>query len=231
LIFVLGIALLLALIAGPNLWVKHVLKKYSNDLDQAPGTGGELARHLIDRFGLSGVGVEKTEEGQDHYSPAESRVRLSPSVYDGKSLTAIAVAAHEVGHAIQYARKERITRLRQTFTPMAIAIQQLGTLVIMAAPLVLTIFHIPHAALITVLCGLAAMLASALLQLVILPMEWDASFNKAMPILFNDQYVPEVYRPIVQKILTAAALTYFAGALINLLQLWRWLAILKGIAR
>jgi Zn-dependent membrane protease YugP len=79
--------------------------------------------------------------------------------------------------------------------------------------------------------GVAAMLASALLQLIILPMEWDASFNKAMPILFQGNYVPEQYQPVIKKILTAAALTYFAGALINVLQLWRWLAILRGVVR
>jgi len=222
---------LLILIAGPNLWVRHVLKKYSNEMDGMPGTGGDLARHLIDRFQLQGVKVELTEPGTDHYSPADRCVRLSPDIFKGKSLTAVAVAAHEVGHAIQYARKEKITLLRQTYTPLAAGIQRFGTVVIMIAPAVLAVFHVPQAALLTVLCGIAAMLASALMQLIVLPMEWDASFNKAMPILFEDQYVPEPYRPAIKKILTAAALTYFAGALINLLQLWRWVAILKGAIR
>jgi hypothetical protein len=52
-----------------------------------------------------------------------------------------------------------------------------------------------------------------------------------MPILFQGNYVPEQYQPVIKKILTAAALTYFAGALINVLQLWRWLAILRGVVR
>jgi len=231
LIYIVIFILLIAIIAGPNLWIKHVLQKYSKHLDAMPGTGGELAQHLIERYELQGVEVEKTEPGTDHYSPDEKRVRLSPNIFDGKSLTAVAVAAHEVGHAIQYARGEKITHLRQSYTPMAVTIQRLGAAVVMAAPVVLAIFHVPHAAIFTVLCGVAAMLASALLQLIILPMEWDASFNKAMPILFQGNYVPEQYQPVIKKILTAAALTYFAGALINVLQLWRWLAILRGVVR
>lgn len=143
--------LLIAIIAGPNLWVKHVLHKYSNPLEAMPGTGGELAQHLIEKFELEGVEVEKTEPGNDHYSPGEKRVRLSPNVFEGKSLTAVAEAAHEVGHAIQYARGEKITHLRQSYTPMAVTIQRLGAAVVMAAPIVLAIFHVPHAAMFTVL--------------------------------------------------------------------------------
>jgi len=100
LIYIVIFILLIAIIAGPNLWIKHVLQKYSKHLDAMPGTGGELAQHLIERYELQGVEVEKTEPGTDHYSPDEKRVRLSPNIFDGKSLTAVAVAAHEVGHAI-----------------------------------------------------------------------------------------------------------------------------------
>lgn len=230
-IYLIIFLLLIGLIAGPGIWVKHVLEKYSNDLNSISGTGKELAVHLIERFQLDGVKVERTDPGTDHYSPADRCVRLSPAVYDGRSLTAIAVAAHEVGHAIQYARGETITQLRQTYTPVAINVQRFGTGIVMAAPFVLAVLHIPHAALLTVACGVLAMLASALLQLIILPMEWDASFNKALPILFQGNYLSEEHHPVVKKILTAAALTYFAGALINILQLWRWLAILRGAIR
>ena len=86
---------------------------------------------------------------------------------------------------------------------MAVTIQRLGAAVVMAAPVVLAIFHVPHAAIVTVLCGVVAMLASALLQLIILPKTWDASFNKAMPVLFQGNYVPVQYQPIIKKFLTA----------------------------
>ncbi|WP_020408364.1 zinc metallopeptidase [Hahella ganghwensis] len=230
-IYILVFTILLLLIAGPRLWIRHVLKKYGDPMPSLPGTGGELADHLIKRFQLEGVKVEKTESGNDHYSPSEKRVRLSPEFYEGRSLTAVAVAAHEVGHAIQYHRRETITHLRDRYTPMAMRIQQMGTVILIASPLVLAIVHIPQLALLTVLAGVIAMLASALMQLIILPMEWDASFNKAMPILFQGEYLSRHHQPAVKKILTAAALTYFAGALVEVFQLWRWLAILKGIFR
>ncbi len=230
-IYLIALILLLLIIAGPNIWVRHVLNKYSVDLDSIPGTGAELAEHLLKRFGLEETKVERTETGNDHFSPAEKCVRLSPEVYDGRSLTAVAVAAHEVGHAIQYGRKETITHLRENYTPMASMVQRFGTVILMASPLVLAIVHVPQLALLTAMAGVLAMLASALMQLIILPMEWDASFNKAMPILFQGEYLPQQHQPIVKKILTAAALTYFAGALVNILQLWRWLAILRGVLR
>ena len=91
-----GVLLVLALIFGPSLWVKLVMKRYSSQQPEMPGTGGELAKHLIERFSLKDVKVEVTELG-DHYDPIEKKVRLLPEHYDSKSLTAIAIAAHEVG--------------------------------------------------------------------------------------------------------------------------------------
>ena len=98
-IFAAGALIILALIFGPSLWVKLVMKRYSLEKPEMPGTGGELAKHLIERFSLKGVKVEVTELG-DHYDPIEKKVRLLREHYESKSLTAIAIAAHEVGHAI-----------------------------------------------------------------------------------------------------------------------------------
>ena len=96
----LGLIILLALVFGPSLWVKFVMNRYSSNRPEMPGTGGELAQHLIDRFELKGVTVEMTELG-DHYDPTEKKVRLLREHFESKSLTAVAIAAHEVGHAIQ----------------------------------------------------------------------------------------------------------------------------------
>ena len=96
----LGAFILLLMVFGPSLWIKFVMRRYSEDKPEMPGTGGELAEHLIDRFTLKGVKVEVTELG-DHYDPIEKKVRLLREHYEAKSLTAIAIAAHEVGHAIQ----------------------------------------------------------------------------------------------------------------------------------
>lgn len=82
------------------------MKRYADNLPSMPGTGGELAQHLIQQFDLDGVEVEVTEIG-DHYDPAQRKVRLKEENYRGRSLTAVAIAAHEVGHAIQHDRGDK----------------------------------------------------------------------------------------------------------------------------
>ena len=98
--YILGMIAIAILIFGPSYWVKYTLEKYSQPDDRYPGTGGELARILLDWAQLQAVRVEVTEQG-DHYDPIEKVVRLTADKFNGKSLTAITVAAHEVGHAIQ----------------------------------------------------------------------------------------------------------------------------------
>ena len=97
---ILGLVLIAAVYA-PQFWAQRVLKKYSLERDSFPGTGGELAEHFIERFELNGVQVTMTDQG-DHYNPKTHTVGLSKENYSGKSLTAITVAAHEIGHAIQH---------------------------------------------------------------------------------------------------------------------------------
>ena len=95
------ILLILALVfVGPQLWVKRVFAQYRHNRDDFPGTGSELARHLLDRFNLHHVKVETTPLG-DHYDPEFKVVRLTQDNFGEKSLTAATVAAHEVGHALQ----------------------------------------------------------------------------------------------------------------------------------
>ena len=218
-------------IVFPSLWVKHIIKKYAVEDESIPGTGGELARHLIERFQLTGVVVERAAPDQDHYDPAARAVRLSPAIYDGKSLSAVAIAAHEVGHAIQYHRDEQITRLRQKYTSAAISLERFAVAVLISIPLVTALLRVPQAAMFTGAIGVTMMLIAAFMQLLVLPMEWDASFNKALPVLRDGAYVTAEQEFAVRRILRAAALTYAAGALANMLRLWRWIAILKGVIR
>lgn len=229
-LFVIAPILILLLIFAPHLWIRHVMKKHGAPDSDMPGTGGELAQHLINRFELSDVIVEPTDEG-DHYSPSEKAVRLSRDVFDGRSVTAVAVAAHEVGHAIQYHRQEAITELRHRYSPVALMIQKLAVGFLFAIPLVVAIFKVPHAALLTALIGVVAMLASVLIQFIILPMEWDASFNKAMPILVKGEYIQKHQFEAANRVLKAAAFTYVAAALLDILRLGRWLMILKSAIR
>jgi Zn-dependent membrane protease YugP len=90
----------LAAVFGPALWARGVLGWYGDDRLDFAGTGGELARDLLDERGLARVKVEATDQG-DHYDPGDKAVRLTRRNLEGRSLTAVATAAHEVGHALQ----------------------------------------------------------------------------------------------------------------------------------
>lgn len=225
--YILLVIIFSVLIYGPQLWVQIVLSRHNKELLTLLGTGGELAKHLLNRFQFEAVKLEITEPDNDHYSPVDNAVRLSPEVFDGRSLTAVAVAAHEVGHAIQFNRREPVSQLRDRYLGSAHNIQRIGAGIIMAAPVILGIVHIPHAMLITLVIGIITMLASVAMYIAILPEEWDASFNKALPILVKGHYIDEDQEKAVRQVLKACAFTYVAGALADIVRLWRWAAILR----
>ncbi|MEH6624826.1 MAG: zinc metallopeptidase [Motiliproteus sp.] len=219
--------LLILLIYGPQLWIGHIMKKFSDDLADMPGTGGELAEHLIQRFQLEGILVEETDEGQDHFDPSVPAVRLSPSIYQGRSLKAIAVATHEVGHAIQFHRQERIFELRRKYIPMAMGFRKAGELLLLLVPILALVTKMPALLLIAVVASLVLQLIGAMAYLIMLPEEWDASFNKALPILIEGEYIQEQQVSAVRALLKAAALTYFASALASIVHLGRWALLLR----
>jgi Zn-dependent membrane protease YugP len=227
-IAILLILLLLAAVALPGLWVKRVLKKYSEPSDRyrAQGTGAQLARHLLDRFELQEVAVEITPAG-DHYDPQAKAVRLTQDNYDGCSLTAITVAAHEVGHAIQDARAEPLFINRARLAGLAARAQKFGSLFMIAAPVVMLITRAPGMTFAFLAIAIGSMLLGTMVHLITLPVELDASFKKALPILQSGQYLHEGDLPHANRILKAAALTYVAASLASLLNLGRWLAVLR----
>ncbi|MBI2969407.1 MAG: zinc metallopeptidase [Gammaproteobacteria bacterium] len=219
--------LLLALIFGPQLWTRHVLEKYSAAIEDMPGTGGELAAHLIDRLGLTGAAVEATEAGNDHYDPEERRVRLSPRHHDGKSLTAVVVAAHEVGHALQHKLEYPPLFLRWRLTKLIKAAEKLASLLLIAFPFVTALTRMPAVGGMMFLAGAATLLLPVILHLITLPVEWDASFRRALPILVEGRYIPASAVPAARRILTAAALTYVAASLASILNFYRWVVFLR----
>ncbi len=226
LVLIAGLFLIL-LILAPQWWVRHVLIKHGEPLEGMPGSGGELARHLLDRFDLQQVKLEAADEGGDHYDPQTNTVRLSPSHLSRKSLTAVAVAAHEVGHAIQFNRNEPVSHLRKRYLGKAHLLQKIGIYSLMAMPMVGVLVRVPHLVGLTALIGIMTLLSSVFIYAAILPEEWDASFNKALPILEKGDYIPPQYLPAIRQILKACALTYVAAALADVLRLWRWLALLR----
>jgi len=225
-IYLLAAIGILLLVFGPQLWIRWVFFRYKGDLADVPGTGAELARHLLLRFEINDVIVEMTKPFGDHFDSSTPAIRLSPDNYNGRSLTAIAVAAHEVGHAIQWHRNEDIFRLRKKYIPLAMKLQRAGLALLSLSPILGIITRHPAGIAVPFAGGALMAICGAATYLIVLPEEWDASFNKALPLLCKGNYVSDRQLPAVKKILRAAALTYAAGALASILQLWRWLPLL-----
>jgi Zn-dependent membrane protease YugP len=221
------ILFLLLLVFGPQWWAQYTFRRHAGELARIPGTGGELARSLLDRFGMPDVPVEKAEQGGDHYDPERRAVCLSPDNHDHRSLTAVAVAAHEVGHAIQHQRKEPKLALRHRLVTLAQTTQQIGAGAMFLLPVAMAITRAPSAGLIMAAIGLGSMASATLVHLVTLPVEIDASFGKALPILKAGHYIQPEDEIAVRRVLRAAALTYVAGSLASLLNLARWFAFLR----
>jgi Zn-dependent membrane protease YugP len=217
-----GVLILLLLLFGPQLWVQTVLKRYSRPRSDFPGTGGEFARHLLDQLELKDIQLEASDAG-DHYDPAGKVVRLTPDKLNGRSLTAITVAAHEVGHALQDRLGYKPLLWRTRLAVLAQTIQQLGNGLFILAPLVIAATRAPSSAIVMLTAGVASFGSAALVHLVTLPVEWDASFRRALPLLEAGRYLSDQDQRAARQILTAAAFTYVAGSLASLLSLWRWL--------
>ncbi len=222
----LPLVLILALIFGPGWWVRNVMSRYSNPADRYSGTGGELARHLLDRLDLEHVKVEETAEG-DHYDPQEKAVRLTPDKLNGCSLTAVTVAAHEVGHALQDKTGFAPLKLRSRLVTMTRPVERLGAGILMAAPFIGMLTRAPSIGLLMIAGGFLSLGASTLVHLVTLPTEWDASFRRALPMLKHGEILHPVDLPHARRLLTAAALTYVAASLASLLNIARWWALLR----
>ena len=224
-ILVAGALIVLALIFGPSLWVKLVMKKYSAEKPEMPGTGAELANHLIKRFSLKDVKVEVTELG-DHYDPIEKKVRLLREHYESKSLTAVAIAAHEVGHAIQDHQGDKRLATRTKMIPVVDKVARWSVAIIYLSPVIGIITRHPMPFSLLLLLGLSGFIARMMVHAVTLPIEYDASFSKALPLLREGNYVSQSDEKAVSLILKAAALTYVSAALADILNIGRWIVLL-----
>jgi uncharacterized protein len=224
--YLIVLVFLVLLLIGPQWWVHRVMTKY-NQQDEAnfPGSGGELARHLLDLYSLQQVTVEETDIG-DHYDPSDRAVRLSYDKLSGKTLTAITTAAHEVGHALQDAADEPLFLWRFRLGNYSVMIQRLGSFLLFAAPFVTLISWTPSIGIVSAIAAFMVMGSNVLLQLLTLPVELDASFKKALPLLKNGYLTPEQYSR-AERILRAAAFTYLSASLAGMLNFWQWLRILR----
>jgi Zn-dependent membrane protease YugP len=220
------LALVLGLAVLPQMWVRRVIARHSADRADFPGSGGEFARHLLDGMKLDHVKVEETNLG-DHYDPDAKAIRLLPQHLKGRSLTALVIAAHETGHAMQDATGYQPLQARTRLARRAIRIEKVGAVVMLAAPIVMVVAKAPHIFLFEVCAGVVLLGMSLAMHAFTLPVEYDASFRRALPLLKAGGYIPERDMPAAREILRAAAFTYVAAAAMSLLDVVRWLRVLR----
>ncbi|MGH8761873.1 MAG: zinc metallopeptidase, partial [Nitrosospira sp.] len=163
----------------------------------------------------------------DHYDPSAKIVRLSPDKFRGRSLTAITVAAHEVGHAIQDRDSYPPLAMRTTLVQWAAPAEKMGAGILMLAPVIMTVLRSPAAGLLFLAGGMLTLGSATLVHALTLPMELNASFARALPILERGRYLIDGDMPHARRLLNAAAWTYVAASLMTLLNMARWWAILR----
>ncbi len=200
--------------------VSSSYKKYDKIITSKKLSGQEVARMILDKNGLSNVYVVETKgELSDHYDPSRKTVRLSTKVYNNESISSVAVAAHEVGHAIQDKDGYAFMRIRAMIFPVVNLVSYLGYFGLIVSIIFGFTAYINVAILI--------LLVTVLFQIVTLPVEFDAS-KRAKEELIQLGIVDKEELDGVSKMLFAAALTYVASLISNLLQLVRLFLIANG---
>lgn len=203
--------------------VKGAYSKYSRVATSSHMRGAEVARRILDTNGLYHVDVVETRGHlTDHYDPRSKTVRLSTANYHGHSIAAAAIAAHEVGHAIQDSQDYAALRLRHSLVPVANIGSNLSWVFIMIG-----IFAQLSGML---LLGIIFMAAAVVFQLVTLPVEFNAS-NRAMDQVVSLGIIRNDEERETKKVLNAAALTYVAAAAVAVLELLRLVLIFTGMQR
>ena len=201
--------------------VKSTYKKYSQVSASSRMTGAETARAILDQNGLYNVRVEETHGVlSDHYDPRDKTVRLSSDNYHGHSVAGVAVAAHEVGHAIQDKEGYAFLRVRHALVPVANIGSNLSWILILIG-----IFANLSGFL---LAGIVFMAAAVLFQIVTLPVEFNAS-SRAMDQVVSLGVIRNDEERETKKVLSAAAMTYVAAALVAVLELVRLLLMYSGM--
>ncbi|WP_174733996.1 zinc metallopeptidase [Mesobacillus harenae] len=221
--FIIYFAIIILIPLWAQMKVKSAYKKYSQVASSSQMRGAEVARKILNDNGLHHVGVEEARGFlSDHYDPRSKTVRLSSQNYHGHSVAAAAIAAHEVGHAIQDDQDYAFLRLRHTLVPVASLGSNFSWVLIMIG-----IFANLSGML---LLGIIFMAAAVVFQLVTLPVEFDAS-NRAMDLVVSAGVIRNDEERVTKKVLNAAALTYVAAAAVAVMELVRLVLIYTGMTR
>ncbi len=203
------------------LWAQSRVSSAFNKYTKVPAnsqiTGGQAARELLDANGLHDVKIELAQGSfTDHYDPRKKVLRLSRPVYQGNSLAALGIAAHEAGHALQHSQNYIPLNIRNNIFPVA----SIGSQIALPLFFIGLLFTSPT--LMTV--GIWFFVAALAFQLVTLPVEFNAS-SRALKLLINGGYISQSESPKVREVLSAAALTYVAAVAMSAMQLIRLLVL------
>lgn len=216
--YLIYMAVLMLIPLWAQMRVKSTYARFSEVENSTGMTGAQTARRILDENGLYDVTIREVEGSlTDHYDPRDKTVNLSTDIYHGASLAGTAVAAHEVGHAIQDAKDYTFMRVRSALVPVANLGSNFSYILIIAG----FIFGAMQLATIGVLFFAAAVL----FQLVTLPVEFDAS-GRALKQIVNLGIVQEEEKRSAKKVLSAAAMTYVAAALVSVLELIRFILMI-----
>ncbi len=204
--------------------VKSAFSRYSQVATIRRASGAEVARRILDSHGLYNVRVEPASGFlSDHYDPAARVVRLSPDVYQGQSLAAAGVAAHETGHALQHQQGYLPLQVRSLMVPTVQIGSWLGPIIFMIGLFTASLFGTTLA-----WVGLILFAATALFAIVTLPVEFDAS-RRAKALLESLGLVYSNEMNGVSAVLNAAALTYVAAAAQSISTLLYYAFLLTGL--
>ena len=198
-----------------------------------PFTGKQLGQKILEEQKLANVLIEPIKQ-MDHYNPTEKKVHIGEDKINKKSITSIAVVAHEIGHAIQDKEGYKPLLLRQKLIEKTIILQRLGSfLLIIGLPSIFAFTKSPLITFIAAILIMGCLSTNVLIHLITLPVELDASFKRALPIL--QKYVPNENMKQCRSVLRAAAFTYLAQSIVSIFRLkiilFSFINILKSIIR
>lgn len=209
----------IALVLLAQYLVTSNYKKYSKVRNSRNMSGYEVARRILDSNGLYDTEVvEGHGQLSDHFDPTKNVIRLSPDVYSQPSISSLAIAAHEVGHAIQYATKYPVVAFRNKILPLTIVAGNIAWVVIMIGFFASNTF---------LWIGIGLLLVIAIFQIATLPLEFNAS-SRALTILETNGYLDYEEVPKAKKVLDAAALTYVVALITTLAEILRLVLIAQS---
>lgn len=214
--------LIILILAGPKLWTRAIFFKYSQNRKDLPQTGGELACSQLEKLQLADVKLVRSSD-RSHYDQRTHSVCLTDGTMNTRSLTALVRAAFEIGHVLQYQRQGALSRYRQGLLELAAYGERLGSGALLLSPLLALL--LPNLGGLLLICAIISMLTGAMIELLVIPIEWQAGFQFALPLL-KQSHLPAQDQRAVEAILTACALSHSAYALANLLDGRHWLKAL-----